>query len=141
MRHARVVLGMGFVVVLATGCGGGSSGTAARTAGATQAESTQDRPPVVAQGVGKATGVPDTITVGFSLHTDGATAQETLADNSARTQSVLDALKAQGVDDKDVQTTNVSVGPRYDNRNPPHIVGYGADNSFTVKLRDLTKAG
>jgi uncharacterized protein YggE len=35
----------------------------------------------------------------------------------------------------------VSVGPRYNNSNPPRIVGYNADNSFTAKLRDLTKAG
>src|SRR5439155_24731186 len=75
------------------------------------------------------------------LHTEGASAQDTLADNSARTQSVLDALKEQGVDDKDVQTTNVSVGPRYDTRNPPRIVGYAADNGFVVKLRELGKAG
>jgi uncharacterized protein YggE len=85
--------------------------------------------------------VPDVLTVAFSLHTQGDSAQQTLADNSTQTQGVLDALRAQGIDDKDVQTTNVSVGPRYDNRIPPRIVGYSADNSFTVKLRDLTKAG
>src|SRR5205823_3783365 len=110
MRLSRVAIGIGFVAALAAGCGGGGSGTGARAA-TTQTADTRALPSIAAQGVGKATGVPDTITVGFSLHTEGASAQDTLADNSARTQSVLDALKEQGVDDKDVQTTNVSVGP------------------------------
>jgi len=140
MRLSRVAIGIGFVAALAAGCGGGGSDPIARAA-TVQAGDTQAPPSITAQGVGKATGVPDTITVGFSLHTEGASAQETLADNSGRTQSVLDALKGQGVDDKDVQTTNVSVGPRYDNRNPPRIIGYAADNAFVVKLRDLGKAG
>ena len=139
MRILRVAAGIGIVAVVAAGCGGGYGGPSARAA-ASDTQSTAP-PSIAAQGVGRATGVPDVITVGFSLHTQGDSAQQTLADNSVQTQAVLDALKAQGVDDKDVKTVSVSVGPRYDNRTPPRIVGYNADNSFTVKLRDLTKAG
>lgn len=142
MRFSRTTVGLGLVgvcVLAGAGCGGGSSGASTRAA---TASSSGDAPPsITAQGLGRVTGVPDVLTVAFNLHTEGASAQQTLADNSTQTQSVLDALKGQGVDEKDVRTTNVSVGPRYDNRTPPRISGYAADNSFTVKLRDSSKAG
>jgi uncharacterized protein YggE len=128
------------MAAVAAGCGGGG-GSPAKAATSSASGAADATPSIAAQGVGRATGVPDVITVGFSLHTQGDSAQQTLSDNSTQTQGVLDALKAQGVEDKEMQTTNVSVGPRYDNRTPPRIVGYNADNSFMVKLRDLSKAG
>ncbi|MEY2423492.1 MAG: uncharacterized protein QOI95_3559 [Acidimicrobiaceae bacterium] len=139
MRIFRAAAGVLFIAAIAAGCAGGD--TPARGATAAGSTTTDATPSIAAQGVGRVTGVPNVLTVAFSLHTQGDSAQQTLADNSAQTQGVLDALKAQGIEDKDVQTTNVSVGPRYDNRIPPRIIGYSADNSFTVKLRDLTKAG
>jgi uncharacterized protein YggE len=137
MRIFRTALGVGLVAVLAAGCGGGGSDKTA----AAEPDTTDTKASITAQGVGKATGVPDVITVQFSLHTDGDSAQNTLAENNLLTQAVFDSLKGQGVEDKDVQTTNVSVGPRFDDHNPPRIVGYYADNTFSAKLRDLTKAG
>jgi uncharacterized protein YggE len=100
-------------------------------------------PSITAQGIGKVTGVPDVLSVSLAIHTEGDTANGTLQENSLRTQQMLDAAKAAGVDAKDVQTVNVSVGPRFDFTNPnrPRIIGYAADNSFEVKLRDLSKAG
>lgn len=139
----RLAAGAGVVAVLASACGGSGSqparaGTALVAAPAAASDSV---PSISAQGVGRATGVPDVLTVAFGVHTEGASAQQTLSDNSAKTKAVLDALKAQGVADKDVQTTYITVGPRYDAGAPPRIVGFNADNSFTVKLRDLTQAG
>ncbi|MDT7538212.1 MAG: uncharacterized protein QOI82_1797 [Actinomycetota bacterium] len=100
-------------------------------------------PSITAQGTGKVTGIPDVLSVSLAIHTEGDTANGTLQENSLRTQQMLDATKEAGVDPKDVQTVNVSVGPRFDFTNPnrPRIIGYSADNSFVVKLRDLTKAG
>jgi uncharacterized protein YggE len=138
MRIFRTALAVGLVAVLAAGCGGG--GTSDRAAEA-EPDTTDTKASITAQGVGKATGVPDVITVEFSLHTEQDNAQNTLAENNLLTQAVFDSLKGQGVEDKDVQTTNVSVGPRFDDRIPPRIVGYYADNIFSAKLRDLTKAG
>lgn len=138
MRIFRIALGVGLVAVLVAGCGGGGDSPARAQATETDTKTT---PSIAAQGVGRATGVPDAITVSFSINTQGDSAQGTLAENSLRVQEVFNALKGQGVEDKDVQTTNVTVGPRFDDRNPPRIVGYYADNIFSAKLRDLTKAG
>lgn len=139
----RLAAGAGIVAVLAAACGtnDGRSARAAQPIARVAAGSSDPLPSISAQGVGRASGVPDVLTVAFSVHTEGASAQQTLSDNSEETRAVLDALKSQGVADKDVQTTYMSVGPRYDARTPPRIVGYDAENSFTVKLRDLTRAG
>jgi len=56
---------------------------------------------------------------------------------------LIDAAHAAGIADDDIQTTNVAINPRYDTPTgrAPRIVGYSADNSFVVKLRDAAKDG
>jgi uncharacterized protein YggE len=57
---------------------------------------------------------------------------------------VLAALKALGIADKDIQTTNISLQPAYDynaNANPPRIIGYALSNGVAVTVRDLDKVG
>jgi len=49
-----------------------------------------------------------------------------------------DLLKAQGVEEKDIQTTRVTVSPVYDyekRKQPPPIVGYTAANDFTALFK------
>ncbi len=53
---------------------------------------------------------------------------------------MIDALKASGVDSKDIQTAYVSVDPRYDDSGQS-LVGYNATNSVTAKVRDLAQVG
>jgi len=142
MRIYRVAVGIGIAVLVAAGCSSGPGEVKARAA--TSSDSTDtSTPAITAQGVGRVTGVPDVLTVSLAIHTEGDTANGTLQENSLRTQQLLDATKTAGIDPKDVQTLNVSVGPRYDftNQSQPRIIGYSADNSFSVKLRDLTTAG
>jgi uncharacterized protein YggE len=140
MRIKTRWVGLGIALLAVTGCGGGGSPATARQAVSATTDATPP-PSITAQGTGRVTGVPDTLTVSLSLHSEGDSAQQTLADNSTLSQQLLDAVKAQGIDDKDVQTTSVSVSPRFDAHQPPRVVGYNADESFIVKLRDLTKAG
>ena len=58
-------------------------------------------------------------------------------------QRVLAALKRAGVEDRDIQTSNVSLNPeyRYENNQPPQLVGYGASNQVTVRFRDIRNSG
>ena len=56
----------------------------------------------------------------------------------------VDRLKKRGVAERDIQTANLSVNPRYDYETrpgAPMLVGYAASNTLTVKLRDIDKAG
>ena len=55
---------------------------------------------------------------------------------------VLLALKGAGIDEKDFQTSRLSLQPQNaPNRTngPPAIVGYRASNRVTIRLRDVTK--
>jgi uncharacterized protein YggE len=54
---------------------------------------------------------------------------------------VLLALKGAGIDEKDYQTSRLSLQPQYaPNRSGPSpVVGYRASNRVTVRLRDVTK--
>jgi uncharacterized protein YggE len=58
---------------------------------------------------------------------------------SSRQSRVRAALKKAGVADKDLQTSEVSVYPDYDNRGRPN--GYRVSETLTAKLRDIKKAG
>lgn len=95
-------------------------------------------------GEGEAAGVPDVAIMSIGVETEGRTAAEALSLNATRMSAAIAKLKARGVAPKDMQTSSISVNPRYDYNNegrPPKIVGYTAQNSLTVKLRDLAKAG
>ena len=92
---------------------------------------------VTASGTSK--GVPDALLVHVSVTTGGPSAADTLADNNRRTQKVLDQLKITAVDDKDVATTSVDLGPTYDKNGS--INGYAATNSLRITFRSLNSAG
>jgi len=147
--RTKTVLAAGSVallVLLGAGCASSdkaaSEGAAASGAPASVASSA-DAGGITAQATGKATGVPDLLTVSINAHSEGASAHDTLGANNELAQQVLDTAKAAGVTDADVQTTNVSVGPRYyyPSSGRPRLTGYSADESFSVRLRDRNSAG
>jgi len=99
---------------------------------------------ITATGTGRAEGSPDLLTVTIGVQTNGATAQGTLADNNAKAQALIAKLKADGVADKDLQTSQLQVSPNYALPTPnsqPRILGYAVTDLVTAKLRDLAKAG
>lgn len=95
-------------------------------------------------GAGEASAAPDMAMLNIGVETEGATAGEALRKNSAQMEATVKSLKDAGVDRKDIQTSNLSVGAKYDysrNDGPPRIIGYEARNAVTVKIRDVAKAG
>lgn len=88
---------------------------------------------------------PDIAFIMAGVTSEAETAQQAMADNRAAMNGVFDALKAAGVAQRDMQTSNFSLNPRYDysNRNggPPKLTGYTASNQLSVKVRDLNELG
>ena len=95
---------------------------------------------ITVTGSGSVQGAPDRADFSFGVETQGETSGQALDANSAAVQKVIEALKASGVADADIQTQQVSVSPRYSN-NGQRIVGYTAVNSVNAKVRDLASAG
>lgn len=95
---------------------------------------------ITVTGTGRVDSVPNEAMFSLGVTTDGATAREALAANSAAMRRVLAALDGAGVDAKDVKTETVSVGPDYevDGTGPS---GFTARNSVSVRIRDLARAG
>ena len=95
---------------------------------------------VTVVGHGEVKGKPDTATVQLGVDTEAASAKEALAQNTTQAQAILAKLKDLGIAEKDIQTSNFSIYPTYgtDGR---QITGYHVNNSVTVKIRELDKAG
>jgi uncharacterized protein len=91
-------------------------------------------------GVGTATGTPDVlrVTVGVEVTADGVDGALSGADDAVR--KVIRALQDADVAERDVQTANVSVYPRYSNEGD-RITGYVARHDLSVTLRDVGSAG
>jgi uncharacterized protein YggE len=89
---------------------------------------------------------PDVAHIDAGVASDAKTAREASDANNAAMGKVLAALKTLGIDEKDYQTSRLSLQPQYaPNRpgfsasGPSAIVGYRASNRVTIKLRDVTK--
>jgi len=96
-------------------------------------------------GLGEISARPDlaTITIGVSI-TD-RTAGSALSENSKRMSELFAVLEAANVAQKDIQTTSLTLQPRWDQRNnqnnPPRIIGYTAQNLLSVRVRKLDDLG
>jgi uncharacterized protein YggE len=92
---------------------------------------------------GEVTRVPDIAVISAGVVSRSATATGALQDAADRMQRVLAALKRAGVQDRDVQTSNISLNPeyRYVENQPPQLTGYTASNQLTIRFRDIRNSG
>jgi uncharacterized protein YggE len=97
---------------------------------------------ITVTGEAQISAAPDLAQIDAGVTTEAKTAREASDANNAAMGKVLLALKGAGIEEKDFQTSRLSLQPQYaPNRAPPNaIVGYQASNRVTVKLRDVSKA-
>jgi uncharacterized protein YggE len=99
---------------------------------------------IAVTGVGTVVTAPDVADLRLGVTFTRPTVRAARADAAAAMTKVIAALKALGIADKDIQTTNISLQPAYDyasNANPPRITGYTLSNAVAVTVRDLDKVG
>jgi len=86
---------------------------------------------------------PDIAYVSIGVHTEAKTAKDAVATNNTQSQAVIDAIKGQGVDPKDIQTTNFSVYQQEKFAPTGESLGtyFMTDNTVYVTVRDITKIG
>ena len=114
---------------------------------ATPADAAEDQSmnrTIIVTGNGEASAPPDMAFLNLGVEAEGATAAEALRKNSAQMDATIKSLRDAGVDKKDIQTSSLNVGAKYDysrDNSPPRIIGYQATNTVSVKLRNLDKAG
>ena len=99
---------------------------------------------------GKSTRTPDMAVFSAGVVTEGKTASDALATNSAAMNKVIASLRNAGIADKDIQTSQISLNPVYGQPvigpngqivQEPRIVGYQANNTVTIRSRDIKGFG
>ncbi|NKB28603.1 MAG: DUF541 domain-containing protein [Rhodobacteraceae bacterium] len=89
---------------------------------------------------------PDMALISLGVTSEAKTAAEALTANNSNMTAVLDRLKARGIAPRDLQTSGLSLQPRWDHRNTlpdggQRIVAYVVSNQITVRVRDLSTLG
>jgi uncharacterized protein YggE len=84
---------------------------------------------------------PDLALVDGGVTSEAKTAREASDANNTAMSKVLQALKAAGIDQKDVQTSRLSLHPQSapNRTGPAAITGYRASNRVTIRVRDVSK--
>lgn len=95
------------------------------------------------QGEGKVQAVPDIATLSVEVSQEGEDLDPVTAEVRRQMGKVLESVKVQAIEEKDIQTQLYNVRPKweYDKRSNPHRAGYTVTNRITVKVRDLKKVG
>jgi uncharacterized protein YggE len=94
-------------------------------------------------GQGKAYLTPDVAYINIGVHTEGSDVAEALSNNTAQANKVSAALKAMGIDAKDIQTTNFNIYPQQQFGPNGEVLSskYMVDNGVYVTVRDLSQLG
>src|SRR5262245_61692155 len=136
LRHIRLLTALAVLVAITT----------VGTAGVAGAQTDEDPPSkddprvITVNGTGLVSGTPDVLELYLGVDTRGDTAGDALAQNSRLTMGVLKVLQEAGVPEKDIQTTNLSIYPVYDDDGEV-VIAYSVSNRVVAKLRDLNTAG
>lgn len=95
-------------------------------------------------GTGTVKATPDLAHITTGVSTEAPTAREALAKNNGAMTRVVEELKKEGLDPKDIQTIDFAVHPIYQrgkDGNQTNVIGYRAVNSVRVDVRDIKRLG
>jgi uncharacterized protein YggE len=142
MRHrksfAGAVLAIATVVMALSAT---AAGAQARDPGSgTPDAGARDPRTITVYGSGQVRGTPDVLELTIGVDTRARTASQALHRNSELASNVLAVLRAAGVDNSDLQTTDLSVSPVYDD-NGNAVIAYAVTNTVDARIKDLDTAG
>lgn len=90
------------------------------------------------QGVGKATGIPDTAQLSLGVSKTASTVSSAQEQTNTAANKIIEDLKKLGINDKDIKTINYSVNPNYDfNGGRQNITGYTVTQSLEVNITPI----
>lgn len=101
-------------------------------------------------GLGKVTLVPDMALLSLGVEVRADTVEAARAEAAAAMTAIIEAIKARGIADRDIQTRYFNISPEYtyqevyeDGRryNKQVLTGYRVSNTVTAKIRDLDIVG
>lgn len=105
---------------------------------------------IVVTGEAEIKAKPDIARINVGVLATAPTAVQAMSENSQKMNALFDVLKANGVAEKDIRTSNLSVSPQYSQPQPgmprggefiPRIVGYNVTNTVSVTVRKIETLG
>lgn len=111
-----------------------------------QGESTVvERPYLMAQGRGEVSVKPDVAYVQVGVRTEAKEVTQAVQENATRMDAVLKAIRAAGIEEKDINTVNYAISPVYAPASQldvePKQTGYQVINSVRITVRKIADAG
>ncbi len=105
----------------------------------------EDSQRITITGEGQVEAAPDMATITLGVSAEAETAKAAMDETSARVAALLQRLGEDGVEARDIQTSDLSLNPVWDHRNDqperPRISGFSAANTVTVRVRALDNLG
>lgn len=95
-------------------------------------------------GEGKVSVTPDMAIINVGIVSEKPTVAEAQAEAAQAMDNLIQTLKDQGIDEKDIQTTSyyITQNTRWNQTDQKEeVIGYRVSNSVTVKVRDVNKVG
>lgn len=129
--RARTWLAMMALAITATAMWPSAAGAAT--------EDGQEPRTITVYATGLVRGTPDVMEIVIGVRTRALTATEALERNSSLARKVIEVLREAGVEDEDLQTSNLSISPTYDDEGD--FEGYNISNLLYATIRDLDEAG
>ncbi len=115
-----------------------------RTAPVNGAPTDASQPPahtITVSATGTVTVVPDVARISLGVTSSKPTVKAARATAAQSMTDILAAIKALGIADADIQTTNLSLYPQYAQGPSPRVTGYQISEQVRITVRDLDKAG
>jgi uncharacterized protein YggE len=102
-----------------------------------------DQPRISVRGTGVVSAKPDMANLQIGVQIQNTSLDTAQTEATTKMNSAMQQLKAAGVDEKDISTSQFNVEPvmEYRDNQPPRVTGFRVTNILNVKLRDITKAG
>jgi uncharacterized protein len=143
-RRDRTVtfVAVGAVLLGGAGLAVGLTGAASATPSTAPATCATSAPHLTVQGTGQGSGTPDVLTAVFGFSSTAGSSAAALAQNNGKVGQALQALAANGVAKRDLQTTALNLAAQYAYpHGVPILTGYQATETITATLRHLTTDG
>ena len=98
---------------------------------------------VSVSGEGKAYIKPDVALMNLGISNEGAKSEDVVKENNDKMNAVIAAMKALGVEEKDIKTTNYNLSPKnnWTEEKGSFIDGYSLNQTVQLKIRNFDKIG
>lgn len=97
---------------------------------------------ITVEGEGIVEAKPDIGMIELSVLSQAKTVVAAQQDNTKKINEIIKTLKEQGIEEKDLKTTNYNINPRYQYlAGKSEIIGYEISQTVQIKIRNLEKIG